>query len=147
MEEIKYKDEGFADIARLRSSWIMTEASKMMEAKNCSRSFALIQAWRTWRLLDAMSCGKVVFWYQKKNGDSRCAIGTLAKGADSSFDAYLELHDNEVRPPKKETPCNFVYWDCEKKAFRTFKSYELLHDHDQFNYSGILNDIEDESDE
>ena len=142
MDEVKLNDGNLAEIARLRSRWIMTEASKIMEAKECTRSYAVISAWRTWRLLDAMASGKVFFWYQKKNGDSRCAIGTLAKGADQAFDQYLELHDNEVRAPRKETPCNFVYWDCDKRGFRTFRSYELLPDQHQFNLNGLIDEEE-----
>lgn len=126
MEEVKFKDESFAELARLRSRWIMTEASKIMEATDHPRSYAVTCAWRTWRLLDALSQGKVAFYYRKMEGETRFAMGTLCPGMDRLFDQYLELHDGELRKPKKETPCSFVYWDCEKNGFRTFKSYQLL---------------------
>ena len=85
----------------------------------------MIFAWRTWRLLDALSQGSVFFSYKKETGDTRLAIGTLCRGVCRGFDTYLELHDGEVRKPKKEMPCCFTYWDIEKEGFRTFKSYKL----------------------
>ena len=55
MKEVLLNDGNLADIARLRSRWVMMEASKIMEARNVTRSFAVISAWRAWRLLDALS--------------------------------------------------------------------------------------------
>ena len=144
MEKVKFKDENFSEIARLRSRWIMTEAANIMEAKNLSRSEAMTKAWCAWRLLDALSQGKVSFCYQKIEGDTRWALGTLCRGTDYLFDQYLELHDGELRQPKKETPCSFVYWDCEKKGFRTFKSYHLLWDMHVFSLKGLIRDEEEE---
>lgn len=125
MKEVLLNDGHLADIARLRSRWVMMEAADIMEATDCPRSFALVSAWRAWRLLDALSVGRVAFCYEKEDGDTRMAIGTLCRGVDKGFDAYLELHDGEVRKPKRETPCCFAYWDIEKEGFRTFKSYKL----------------------
>ena len=128
MKEVLLNDGHLADIARLRSRWVMMEASNIMEATNEPRSAAMIFAWRAWRLLDALSQGKVFFSYKKETGDTRMAVGTLCRGVNKGFDAYLELHDGEVRKPKKETPCCFTYWDIEKEGFRTFKSYQLMED-------------------
>ena len=126
MNEVLLNDSHLADIARLRSRWVMSEAANIMEATNEPRSAAMIFAWRTWRLLDALSQGKVAFYYRKTEGETRFAIGTLCRGVDKGFDAYLELHDGEVKKKKKETPCCFAYWDIEKEGFRTFKSYQLM---------------------
>lgn len=127
MEEVKFKDAALAELARLRSRWIMTEAASIVEAAGKPRSYAVISAWRAWRLLDALSQGTVYFQYQKKNGETRMARGTLAKGQDDLFDSYLTLHDGQLKE-YQERHCTFVYWDMDKKGFRTFRSYELLHD-------------------
>lgn len=82
MDEVRFKDAALAELARLRSRWIMTEAANIMEATNKPRSFAMIAAWRTWRLLDALSQGTVYFRYQKRDGETRMAQSTLAKGQD-----------------------------------------------------------------
>ena len=144
MKEVLLNDGNLADIARLRSRWVMMEASKIMEARNVTRSFALISAWRAWRLLDALSQGKVAFYYRKTEGETRFALGTLCRGVDRLFDQYLELHDGELRQPKRETPCSFVYWDCQKNGFRTFKSYQLLPDMNVFSLGTCLTDDDDE---
>lgn len=144
MKEVLLNDGNLADIARLRSRWVMMEASKIMEARNVTRSFALISAWRAWRLLDALSVGRVGFCYQKKDGDTRLAIGTLCRGVCRGFDTYLELHDGEVRKPKKETPCCFTYWDIEKEGFRTFKSYQLVRDTFEILSDELLTDEDDD---
>ena len=143
MKEVLLNDGNLADIARLRSRWVMMEASKIMEARNVTRSYALISAWRAWRLLDALSQGKVFFSYKKETGDTRMAVGTLCRGIDRHFDDYLSKNAGRVKDAKRESCC-FVYWDIEKEGFRTFKSYQLLPDMNVFSLGTCLTDDDDE---
>lgn len=146
MNEVLLNDGNFADIARLRSRWVMMEASKIMEARNVTRSFAVISAWRAWRLLDALSQGKVAFYYRKTEGETRFAIGTLCRGIDRHFDDYLSKNAGRVKDAKRESCC-FVYWDCQKNGFRTFKSYQLLPDMNVFSLGTYLTDDFDDDEQ
>ena len=143
MNEVLLNDSHLADIARLRSRWVMMEASNIMEATNEPRSAAMIFAWRTWRLLDALSQGSVFFSYKKDTGDTRMAVGTLCRGIDRHFDDYLSKNAGRVKDAKRESCC-FVYWDCQKNGFRTFKSYQLVRDTFEILSDELLTDEDDD---
>ena len=143
MKEVLLNDGNLGDIARLRSRWVMMEASKIMEARNVTRSFALISAWRAWRLLDALSQGSVFFSYKKDTGDTRMAVGTLCRGIDRHFDDYLSKNAGRVKDAKRESCC-FVYWDIEKEGFRTFKSYQLMENVTVMRLKGAELDLDDD---
>jgi hypothetical protein len=80
-------------------------------------SEALKAAWKAVKIYTRMLTGKVEFTFRKVNGEIRKAIGTLynlgytAKGNGSKTDNNADV---------------ICYWDCEKNAFRSFKSVTLI---------------------
>jgi hypothetical protein len=51
-------------------------------------------------------------------------VGTLCPGISDKFDSYEVKGDNHG---PNRWPCEqFVYWDLECEAFRTFKAHRLI---------------------
>ena len=107
--------------------WVLDHAYAMMEEFNMKRSEAFRQAYLVKDLLDALGQGVVVFEYEKKDGTSRLAQGTLCKGVSEKYDAYEYKKDSQDKDkyPKLDIP----YWDLDKEAFRNFSVARVVRIH------------------
>ena len=85
------------------------------------RSEAFRQAHLVRRLLERLGQGAVTFRYRKADGSLRRARGTLARGIDPEFDAYVG--DGKRRDTDT---LNFTYWDLQKHAFRSFSAGSVV---------------------
>ena len=108
----------------LLGAWVCDLANKLMEEACMTRSAAFRQAHLVRELLENLGKGKVCFLYRKQNGDEREAFGTLRRGIDTIFDAYV--YKDEAKTNLHTDSLNFTYWDLEKKGFRTFSAARLV---------------------
>ena len=109
---------------RLLSRWVMELAAFLRDEYDISRTSAMGLAHLTRELLQRMGEGKVWFEYRKDDGTVREAVGTLCPGISDKFDRYEVKGDNHGH---NRWPCEqFVYWDLEREAFRTFKAHRLI---------------------
>lgn len=109
---------------RLLSRWVMELAAFLQYENFISRASAMELAHLTRELLQRMGEGKVWFEYRKDDGSIREAVGTLCPGISDKFDSYEVKGDSHG---KNRWPCEqFVYWDLEREAFRTFKAHKLI---------------------
>ncbi len=109
---------------RLLSRWVMELAAFLQDEYDISRTSAMELAHLTRELLQRMGEGKVWFEYRKDDGSIREAVGTLCPGISDKFDSYEVKGDNRGH---NRWPCEqFVYWDLEREAFRTFKAHKLI---------------------
>lgn len=109
---------------RLLSRWVMELAAFLQDEYDISRTSAMELAHLTRELLQRMGEGKVWFEYRKDDGSIREAVGTLCPGISDKFDRYEVKGDNHGH---NRWPCEqFVYWDLEREAFRTFKAHKLI---------------------
>ena len=109
---------------RLMNRWVFDVANLLMDDENVSRKVAFRQAHLVRELLDALGRGEVRFAYQKKDGTLREARGTLCHGISEAFDSY----DYKVADDLKDAGVggtNFVYWDMEREAFRSFAAMNV----------------------
>ena len=72
----------------LMNRWVFDHANAMIEEFNMNRSEAFRRAHLARELVVALGQGVVVFEYEKKDGTSRLARGTLCKGISEKYDAY-----------------------------------------------------------
>lgn len=72
----------------------------------------------------ALRSGIVEFVYEKKNGDKRKAIGTLKP--DVMKAVLSESKDKDDKPKRKFPSTSVLYYDCEKKALRSFVIDNLI---------------------
>lgn len=67
--------------------------------------------------------GKVLFAYTKANGETRKALGTL----NSAFLPKRSILEEEsMKPTRKHSADVVVYYDLEKRAFRSFKACNFI---------------------
>ncbi len=99
-------------------------ANRLMSEYGVGRSEAFRQANMTRRLLEALGRGVVNFSYRKQDGTERQAVGTLCKGISADFDNY-ERKTDERSGEDFDEKLQFVYWDLERNAFRTFSALTL----------------------
>ena len=89
-----------------------------------TRSEAFRKAHLTRELLENLGKGKVCFQYRKQDGTLREAYGTLRRGIDTEFDAYV--YKDDVKTNQNAESLNFTYWDLEKEGFRTFSAARIV---------------------
>lgn len=80
-------------------------------------SDALKAAWKAVKIYTQMLSGIVVFTFRKSNGETRKAVGTLCNLN------YQTKGGTNTHSKNEDVIC---YWDCEKNAFRSFKSISLI---------------------
>lgn len=87
---------------------VMLRAYQIMNINGLSWSESLKKAWQLYKLNKDLHKGEVVFYFEKKDGSIRKAVGTLK--IDYTF-------KTESQP----NPKIFTYFDVEAGAFRSFK--------------------------
>lgn len=88
---------------------IMRRAWELFRTTGKSFSVCLVRAWALYRLTKRMRAGVVSFCYEKADGATRKAKGTLQGVAPL------------VKGNVKETPKTFRYFDIEAGGFRSFR--------------------------
>ena len=95
---------------------IMSLAWQFVKKNGLNLAEALRIAWRNFKLRTAMATGIVKFYFQKVDGSTREAYGTLA--------------ENRIPPTqesgRKPNPTTQTYFDTEKEEWRCFKKANLL---------------------
>ena len=105
--------------------WVMELGNYLIQEKGLDFSTAMRKAHLTKNLLKALGKGAVRFSFRKKDGTLRTALGTLAHGICREYDEY-QYTGSEVDDEGVEWPySHFVYWDIEKRGFRSFLSENL----------------------
>lgn len=87
---------------------VMLRAYHIMNVNGLSWSESLKKAWALYRLNKDLHKGNVTFYFEKKSGEIRKAVGTLK--IDYTF-------KTESQP----NPKIFTYFDVDAGAFRCFK--------------------------
>lgn len=115
------KNNNDIDERRLLQGWVFRLAHRMMEKHGLSRSEALKLAYRNRKLQEMLGQGEVTFWYQKEDLSLRRAIGTLRKD-------LIPQPPNEAVAKRKcdDDKVTFVYYDLEKKGFRSFRAFSII---------------------
>ena len=109
---------------RLLNSWVMELGNYLMSEHDMDKKKAMELAHLNRELIMRLGEGKVWFVYQKEDGTVREAKGTLCPGFSTEFDNY-EPKDSKKKQDKWPME-QFIYWDLEKKDFRTFKASRLI---------------------
>ena len=95
----------------------MRLAWQFVRRNGASLKQALIIAWRNAKLKMQMAVRIVKFYFQKIDGTTREAFGTLNS---------RHISADEVNAGRKKNDTVQVYWDAEKQAWRSFKKFNLL---------------------
>ena len=111
----------------LMNRWVFDHANAMIEEFNMDRSEAFRRAHLARELVAALGQGIVVFEYEKQDGSTRLAQGTLCKGVSEKYDAYEYKKDSHDKDnyPKLDIP----YWDLDKEVFRNFSVARVVSIH------------------
>lgn len=96
---------------------IMTLAWQFVKRNGYNMSDALKAAWRNLKLKSAMYSGIVKFYFQKVDGTTREAYGTLK----SELLPPIQSEDN-----RKKNDTVQVFFDTEKQEWRCYKKANLL---------------------
>ncbi|TWP29352.1 DUF2693 domain-containing protein [Apibacter muscae] len=96
---------------------IMIEAWKFFRTTGKEFSECLKQAWRNFKLVQAMKKGIVKFYFTKVNGEVREAWGTL----NEKFLPVVSGIDK-----RKKNEFVQIYFDTEKQEYRCFKKLNLI---------------------
>lgn len=88
---------------------IMRRAWELFRTTGKTFSVCLVRAWALYRLTKRMRTGVVSFCYEKVDGATRKAKGTLQ--------GVTQL----IKGTGKETPKTFRYFDIEAGGFRSFR--------------------------
>ena len=94
---------------------IMNLAWQFAKRNGYSMSEALKVAWQNYKLRCAMVQRIVKFYFQKVDGSTREAYGTL-----------MPSRIPQTTTDRKPNPTVQVYFDCEKEEWRCFKKANLL---------------------
>ena len=94
---------------------VMKNAWRFFRMTGASFSECLQRAWRNYNLVKRMLKGIVRFYFQKVDGTTREAWGTLSSGL------LPETGDG-----RKKNDFVQVYYDCEKQEWRSFKKFNLM---------------------
>ena len=97
----------------------MRLAWQFVRRNGASMSDALRIAWRNLKLKMQMATRIVRFYFQKIDGTSREALGTLCNRSIPA--AYSDAENG-----RKKNDIVQVYFDTEKQAWRSFKKFNLL---------------------
>ena len=111
---------------QLLNSWTLELANWLVAEHSMKRSEAFRKAHLTRQLLGMLGEGEVTFCYMKANGEERQARGTLCPGVSVDFDHYVykdEDADTFTRVLRRGV---YVYFDLDRRAFRTFKAKNLI---------------------
>lgn len=111
---------------RMLDSWTLELANWLMSEKDMKRREAFLKAHLTRRLLDRLGQGVAVFQYRKGNGELRTARGTLCPGIAEDFDHYEYKHDDSEAFRRADERGVYVYFDLERRAFRSFAAWRLM---------------------
>ena len=95
----------------------MRLAWQFVKRNGASMKQALIIAWRNAKLKIEMAVRIVKFFFQKIDGTTREAFGTLNS---------RHIAADDVNAGRKKNDTVQVYWDSEKQAWRSFKIFNLL---------------------
>ena len=113
------------EMRQLLGSWTV-ELANWLTDQGLSRSEAFRKAHLTRQLLEKLGEGEVVFRYVKGNGEERQARGTLCRGLCEDFDRYEYKREDGVAFGHALQRGVYVYFDLERKAFRSFAAKNLL---------------------
>lgn len=91
-----------------------------------TRRGAFQQAYLLRDLMKALGRGVVHFVYETKDGERREARGTLCHGVSAAYDAYVFKQDDDDLRRANLGGLNYVYWDLEREAFRSFSAERLM---------------------
>lgn len=105
---------------RLLGSWTLQLANWLTDECDLPRSEAMKKAHLTRKILDGLGRGVMTFAYRKQNGELRRALGTLCPGVSADFDGYVYKHEDREAFSRVMERGVFVYFDLERKAFRSF---------------------------
>ena len=111
---------------RMMSSWTLELANWLMIEKDLERREAFLKAHLVRRLLDGLGQGVVVFQYRKENGEIRQARGTLCPGVSEDYDRYEYKRDDSDAFSRADERGVYVYFDLDRRAFRTFAAWRLV---------------------
>lgn len=90
---------------------VMLRAYHIMAATGKEWSVCLKKAWLLFRLNKEMHKGEVTFYFEKKDGSLRKAVGTLK----------MDKIDYEFKSDNQPKVTTFTYFDVEADSFRSFK--------------------------
>ncbi len=96
---------------------LMKRAWMFVKVYGFSMAEAMKQAWLVLKLKAALKNGIVKFYYQKLNGETRTAWGTLKESL---------LPPNKGTESRKRSEKIQVYFDTEKSEYRSFKVANLI---------------------
>lgn len=95
----------------------MSLAWQFVKRNGYNMSEALKTAWRNIKLRTALSNGIVKFYFQKVDGSTREAFGTLKEGL---------IPATKGEDTRKSNDTLQVYFDTEKQGYRCFKKANLI---------------------
>ena len=111
---------------RLLLRWTMDLACYLSKKYEMEKKAALEKAHLNRKLMMYLGDGVVVFVYEEEDGTIREARGTLLKGISKAFDAWMRKKGKEDKAPAKWPRGNFVYWDLDEEAFRSWNASRLI---------------------
>ena len=97
-------------------SELMKQSWMLVKVYGFSMAEAMKQSWQVLKLKAALKKGVVKFFYQKLNGEVRCAWGTLKEG----------LIPETKGTERKKNESLISYYDNEKASYRSFKVANLI---------------------
>ena len=110
----------------LLSSWTLELANWLIAEQGLKRREAFRKAHLTRQLLGMLGEGVVTFRYMKANGEERQARGTLCPGVSVDFDHYVYKDEDADAFTRVLRRGVYVYFDLDRRAFRTFKAQSLI---------------------
>lgn len=90
---------------------VMLRAYHIMATTGKEWSVCLKKAWLLFRLNKAMHNGEITFFFEKKDGSLRKAVGTLK----------MDKIDYQFKSDNQPKVTTFTYFDVEANSFRSFK--------------------------
>ncbi|SHL52236.1 Protein of unknown function [Chryseobacterium carnipullorum] len=90
---------------------VMLRAYHIMAATGKEWSVCLKKAWLLFRLKKEMHNGEMTFYFEKKDGSLRKAVGTLK----------MDKIDYQFKSENQPKVTTFTYFDVEANSFRSFK--------------------------
>ena len=121
----KKKSFVMSENQRLLLSWTMDLAGLLRSRYGMEKKAALEKAHLNRNLVMYLGEGVVTFVYEEVDGTEREARGTLCKGVSKVFDAWSPKRTEEEKAAKWPRE-NFVYWDLDAEAFRSWNASRLL---------------------
>ena len=109
----------------LLQAFVFGLANKLMNEGCMTRSEAFRRAHLVKDLLEKLGEGRVVFMYEKQDGTTRQAHGTLCHGVSEGYDNYRYkkiMTSTNSRP----NDLYFTYWDLDREAFRAFSALRIV---------------------